>query len=300
MISHQYFDIFLHTDEELSQILGEGITGRETLHEWPLSCVQRVSLATGQTCIYKAETGPTVEAEFYAAAQSSLLPVARTVYRDDRYACLVIEDIRGPSLQDVALDEPAALASGYAILSEIAAIQGNPPVYLDVSSWERWQALMSGMLDDLSGLVADHRFQVTRLDSLDALAGAAQSAQVRDAYAIAAEEGRLGLVHQDLSAENVILRRFGKQSASQADQNIPRTEFRVVDWQRPQRGLVEIDLAHLLSSLGFDPRPHLHPGIPIAADLLRAHWLCECALTWFLPGIQTYDQMIAAIARSVK
>jgi hypothetical protein len=36
--------IRLHSDSELAEVLGAGIVERQTIHEWPLSCVQRVVL----------------------------------------------------------------------------------------------------------------------------------------------------------------------------------------------------------------------------------------------------------------
>ena len=45
MRTHPFFtDILMHTDDELAQALGVNIVQRETLHEWPLSCVQRLLL----------------------------------------------------------------------------------------------------------------------------------------------------------------------------------------------------------------------------------------------------------------
>jgi len=297
MISHPYFDLYLHTDDELSELLGGALAARETLHEWPLSCVQRVTLASGESLIYKAESGPTVEAEFYAAARSPVMLEALTLYRDQRYTCLSIAEANGKSLEQITLSEPSAILLGRAVLSEIAAIEGDVPVYLDVSTWERWQALMSGMLDDLSGLLASHRFTVTRPDDLDALAQAAFSAQVREAYAAAADAGLIGLLHHDLKADNVFINPVWDSPDSDPEEPILQFETRIIDWQYPQRGLVEIDLTELLASLGYDPRPLVHPGVIIAADLLRAHWFCECSTTWFPPGIEVYDPTIAAIAK---
>jgi len=286
MYSHPHFDLFLHTDEELNELMGERITTRETLHEWPLSCVQRLTLATGQTCIYKAQSGPTVEPEFYAAAHSALLPFARTLYRDSRYACMAFEDVSGQALEQMPLNLRTALDLGRAVMQQIAGITGDAPVYLDVSTWERWQAIMSAMLEDLNGLVSTGKFEVTRGDDVLSLSRAVNSEAIRGAYDRAASSGGIGLIHNDLNADNILLPGAGRQAG----------KLKVIDWQRPIRGLREIDLALLLTSLGFDPRPHLAPGVVAATNLLRAHWLVEASITWFTPGVKTYDQAIAGIA----
>ena len=43
-IRHPYFDLRLHDDQELESHLSTKIVERITLHEWPLSCVQRLTL----------------------------------------------------------------------------------------------------------------------------------------------------------------------------------------------------------------------------------------------------------------
>jgi hypothetical protein len=55
MYRHPYFDLVLHDDEELSALLGWRIVERRTLHEWPLSCVQRVTTADDTRIVYKAQ-----------------------------------------------------------------------------------------------------------------------------------------------------------------------------------------------------------------------------------------------------
>ncbi|MBI3960182.1 MAG: hypothetical protein HY328_15325 [Chloroflexi bacterium] len=48
MVNHPYFDLLLHDDAELAAHLGDAIVERVTLHEWPLSCVQRLTTAQGR------------------------------------------------------------------------------------------------------------------------------------------------------------------------------------------------------------------------------------------------------------
>jgi hypothetical protein len=280
---HAYFDLSIHTNQELEILLGSPILERITLHEWPLSCVQRLVLPNGQSWIYKTESGPTVEPEFYARAQSPLLVSARVLFRDSRYACLLLEDIHAPLLEAVVLQEDQAVQTGRRLLAEIAQITGRPPVFLDIATWDHWQALMDGMIQDLDGLVDAGKFEIVNRPHLRAIARACGSPAVKGVFDPTGPY-QPGLVHHDLSAENIFL------SAGQ---------FRVIDWQRPIFGPPEIDLVLLLASLGFDPRPYVAPGITTITDLLRIHWLTECTRCWFPEGYQTYDRTIARIAQAL-
>jgi hypothetical protein len=284
MQKHTHFDLLLHTDEELGELLGSPVNQRATLHEWPLSCVQDLRLADGQEWIYKAEAAPTVEPEFYAAARSAVLPHTRLLHRDEDSAILLIEKVRGNRLDCLSLSEKDALRTAAEMLRRIAAVQGNPPVYLDISNLPHWSGLMSGMVEDLYGLVSTRRFSKTTRADIRRLASAARALVVEEIYNPFRYRGEIGLVHHDLTCDNIFLT-FGGS--------------RIIDWQRPIRGPVDIDRVHLLASLGFDPRPHVHPGIIVMTDLLRVHWLVECSRTWFPAGIPTYDTAIAEIARRI-
>ena len=56
MITHPTLTgILLHSDQELASLLGAGILCRNTIHEWPLSCVQKVTLDNGKQLIYKSQ-----------------------------------------------------------------------------------------------------------------------------------------------------------------------------------------------------------------------------------------------------
>lgn len=284
MHPHPHFDLLLHSDEELRDLLGVHVAARETLHEWPLSCVQRIHLGGGQRWIYKASAGPTVEPEFYAAAVSPVLPKFRLLHRDARYACLLIEEAAGNRLDTLSLNEADGRHIAYELQRKIAAIQGDPPVYLELPDWESWTALMFGMVEDLKGLVESHRFEKTTPADVERLARAAASPTLREAYTRALNRGEVGLVHHDLHSDNVF---------------INPGSLKIIDWQRPIYGLTDIDRVLLLTSLGFDPRPVVHPGVCLAAELLHVHWFVEAAVTWFPPGVKTYDQTVAGIARNI-
>jgi len=281
MEHHPYFDLLMHSNLELEELLHASILERITLHEWPLSCVQRITLSGNKTWIYKSQSSPTVEPEFYARTQSPLLIQTRPLFRDTRYACLLLEDLHAPRLDEVIRQESEALAYGYQLLAGIAEIKGSPPVFLDVSSWERWQAVMEGMVEDLNGLVRSGKFEQVNHESLRIILQAAGAPALRAVFdSLPGQASKL--VHHDLCAENVFLCDDGP---------------RIIDWQRPIFGPPEIDLVLLMASLGFDPRNHVKPGIVWITDLLRIHWLTECTMCWFPAGVKTYDSTIFHIAQ---
>jgi hypothetical protein len=81
---HRHFDLWLDDDAELAALLGSAVVHRATLHEWPLSCVQRLRLADGRSLVYKVQGEPTVEPDFYARARSRLLVAAQRIERARR------------------------------------------------------------------------------------------------------------------------------------------------------------------------------------------------------------------------
>jgi aminoglycoside phosphotransferase (APT) family kinase protein len=94
---------------------------------------------------------------------------------------------------------------------------------------------------------------------------------------IAGKRSKVGYVHRDLSADNVLV--------------LPGS-YRVIDWQRPAVGPVDLDLVDLLNSLGFDPLPHVYVGVMQVWLLLSIGWLVEAKARWFPQG-SSYDQQAA-------
>ena len=276
MHRHPNFDLVLHDDDELSELLGCRVVERPTLHEWPLSCVQHVTTADGTRIIYKAQAAPTIEPEFYAAARSPLLPRTRTVYRTERHACMLIEFIDAPRLADLRLPAAEVVRIGRAVIEAMTQIEGQLPTVLGVGSPVAWAAVAESMLGALHGLVDVGRFTAVDAGALRAIERAAVSKSVLDAVSAPA-----GLIHTDLGGENVFV--LGE-------------DFRVIDWQYPKQGPADLDLAILLESVGLDPRNYVDTGVVRLMLLLRIVWLTECATRWFTPGVEGYDRQIAQLA----
>lgn len=283
MYHHPYFDLWMHDDEELVPLVQAGVVAdvveRVTLHEWPLSCVQRLTLADGRRVIYKAQFGPTVEPEFYARARSEILPWAKTIYEANGHVCMLIEFVEGPLAEDLGLDEEEAVRVSREVVAQIAAIEGDLPYYLDIGDEEKWQALVYEMLRDIGRLVESNAFEVVDEATIQCLGERAFSEPVLEVFRTSP-----GYVHGDLGGDNLFLLPDG---------------CRVIDWQRPILGPTDLDVATLLRSLDVDPLPHVGEGIVRLLDLLTVRWFTEAATRWFPAGIADYDKQIAGLAARI-
>ncbi len=278
MYRHRHFDLWVHDDEELAPFVQGDVLERVTLHEWPLSCVQRIAMPDGRKLIYKTQFGPTVEPEFYASARSDLLPWAQAIYRSDGHVCMLIEFIEGPRIEDISPPEEEVVRVGRAVMERIASITGELPHYLDVSDERKWEALVEATLRDLQGLVAQGKFSLVGEAAIRDLERWAFSEPV-----LSAVSAKPGYVHRDLGGGNLFVLPDG---------------YRVIDWQRPILGPTDLDLAVLLESLGFDPRPHVGEGVVRVLNFLQVHWLTQCAVRWIPEGASGYDEQIATLALS--
>lgn len=264
MHRHQHLDLWLDDDDELAALLGGPVVERTTLHEWPLSCVQRLRLADGRTRIYKVQREPTVEPDFYARARSRLLVAARRIARESGPAALLLEDMAAPALGDRRLGEAEAVRAIDEVLAAIAGIEGDPPVYADLSGEAAWTRFAAGVVEDARAMAAAGGFEAAGGATVDAIARAVESPAV-----LAAVEEEPGCVNTDLKAAHVF---------------VPADGYRVLDWQRPVRGPAALDRATLLRSLGIDPRGRVAPGVPTLQNLLLIAWFAACDRRWIGPG----------------
>jgi hypothetical protein len=281
MHCHPYFDLVVHDDDELAPLAGGEIVERVTLHEWPLSCVQRLTLAGGRRWIYKTQYGPTVEPEVYARVRSDLLPRAETIHRAaghaGRHLCMLIEYVDAPTFEDLAPAEEEAVRVGREVRAQIDRIDGDRPHYLDLSDEARWAAYVEAMLAELSRLIQRGAFTIVTPTLVRDLACCARSAPVLDAI-----RDRSGYVHRDMSADNLLV--------------LPGGGYRLIDWQRPILGLPELDTVDLLHSLGYDPLRHVEAAVVQVWLLLSIGWLTEAKARWFPQG-ESYDRQVADLAR---
>lgn len=239
MDRHPYFNLLLHSDDELAAHLGEPIAERVTLHEWPLSCVQRVTTAAGRRLIYKSQAAPSVESGFYAVARSPLLVAAETLLATEQQSVLLIEWIDGQSLGKMDLGGVDLAALVMKISEEIGQIEGHPPVYQAVGG-AAWSGFVDEVLSELEELMRSRRFGATPFSLLERLQGWSRGPEV---LALAGRDVRL--VHADLTGDNLFL---------------AEDRPKIIDWQYPRLAPAALDKANLLLSLGVDPCPHTPPA----------------------------------------
>jgi hypothetical protein len=214
MQPHPHFDLLLHTDAEIEAHFNSSLRERQTLHEWPLSCVQRLILADGRRLVYKAQCSPSVEPEFYQRASSPVLSRVETLFQDEQYSSLTMEYLDSARLWDLHLSADELLRIGTDLLREIRDVEGAYPVYLDIRNWERWQVVMNEMITNLRELVEQGVYTSVTPAMVDEIARAACLPVVQSAFDLPA-----GLVHGDLAGDNVFV--------------LPGGGYRIIDWTWP-------------------------------------------------------------------
>jgi|LSQX01.2.fsa_nt_gb hypothetical protein len=261
MISHHVFaDLKLHSDEELAKIIGEKITERITIHEWPLSCVQKLTLESGKRLIYKSQLPPTVEADFYKTAETDLLPAHSVIGKLGNCDTMLIDWIDAPLLSEKAHDANELVQHGKGIIARISGIKGDLPVYLDIGSHGAWMNVMGETTGKLSELICDGRFKFIDRNVPEKLLQWSKSESVLEVI------NDSHIIHGDLKADQVFM--LGD-------------EYRIIDWQRPYRAPAEVDLVSLLVDRKVSPNDFASREVIGVFWLLRLHWAVEAQYAIF-------------------
>lgn len=279
MRRHEYFNLRLHGKDELEGFVQAPIVERVTLHEWPLSCVQQLTLADGRKMIYKSQFGPTVEAEFYARARSDLLPCVKTIYQSDGHVCMLMEFVDAPLIEELGLTEAEAVRAGRAVMERITRIAGDLPHYADVSSEKKWGTLVEETLRTLGDLIDNGMFSLVDRAAIRSLERWAFSGSVLTAVGT-----EPGFVHGDLHGDNLFVLPDG---------------YCLIDWQRPRLGPRELDLVSLLMGLDFNPLRYVDKDIVGIYHFLHIHWFVQCKARW-IPEAMTYDGAIQELASRIE
>ncbi len=280
MHKHPYFNLYIHDDQELAVYVGAEIVARETLQEWPLSCVERVTTGQGQW-IYKSQFGPTIEAAFYAVARSDLLDRVQTIYQAEGHACTLRDYIDAPLIEDLNLTEEQAAQIVRQVRTQISEIKVDLPGMYDIRTPDRWLALAADTLRDINTLIEQGRYTVA---TPKVAAGLGQWVQASST--LEAVQRHPGLVHGDFHGDNLFV--------------LPDGGYRLIDWQRPFWGPIELDIAAMMNSLGFDPLNYVSPSIVRIGHFLLIHWFSQCATRWFPEGAETYDRSTAELASKIQ
>ncbi len=272
MKSHPYFPLVIHENAELALILNNAIQRRTTLHEWPLSFVEKIVTKDGRKFIYKSQHTPSIEPAFYAQTKSVLLCSGRTIYESGHHSCMILNYINAPPLENLTYSEAAIVKIGRDLQAAIGNLAGNPPYLFDVTTKARWHVFVGKLLDNIDVLITTGKFQQVNPSARHKLAQYALSSQV-----MAAIELNTGYVHGDLTGDNVFLLSDG---------------YRVIDWAYPRLGPTDLDLATLLESCKIDPTQYVDAGIVAILYILRIHWFVQCATRWIPDAANTYDDEI--------
>ena len=253
--------LLMHSDDDLSEILGAHIVKRETIHQWPLSCVQLLLLDNGRKLIYKSQLPPTVEPDFYKNAKSDLLPGHRILGKLGNCDVMTIEWIDAPLLCEVEHSEADLIEHGRKIISQIGEISGNLPVYLDIGSIETWLYASNTMLTRLIELARNRRFRLIDHDIIKRLMLWAKSAETFESVF-----SNSRIIHGDLKADQVFVTENG---------------YRIIDWQRTVIAPPDVDLASLLVEQHIEPLNFIDATVVKIFWFLRLYWAVEAQFDLF-------------------
>lgn len=260
MPQHPYFDLELLDDATLNQFLPAPIVTRHTLHEWPLSYVERLSCRDGSHHIYKSQRPPSVESDVYRTVTAShLLPA--TIIQTHQ---LLLPFIEATPIHD------GASTAAY-IRSAIASMPPQMPVYRTLDTIDAWDTLMHQTISTLQNLIQNTTFVHLTLADITQIEAIAHTPDIHALW-----QGEIGIVHGDVMRGNII--------------NTPHQTY-IIDWQRPMYAPTVIDAWMLEQTLQLPPSAP--PITQVVCMLLEICWLTESATTWYPAGVNHYDQYIA-------
>lgn len=263
MPRHPYFDLALLDDTVLNQYLLAPIVLRQTIHEWPLSCVQRITCDDGSQHIYKSQAPPSVESAVYGTVSAPHL-LSATIISNQH---LLLPYISATT----SLGNHADVVQR--VLTHIATMPPHTPVYRTLDTIHTWTTLMDTTCATLRRQIDDTTFShlthadVTRIE---------EWAHHHDLYEL--WQGSVGVVHGDLSTSNIMH---------------ATTQTYVIDWQRPLYAPTVIDRWMIEQALQLQSTTP--PMTGVLCTLLEIAWLTEAATRWFPAGASHYDGQITAL-----
>lgn len=269
MKKHQYFNLNVHTDCEIEQILSCKIMNREIIHEWPLSTVHKIE-TDNLTYIYKSEFGPTVEIDFLENNKSKYLPKIVKTIKNSEHKISIREFIHGQTL-DLYKYSETELHNIRTILFENTKIFNTHNVYLDFSSFDKLNRKVIETLASLEFLKNNNVF--TKINNYE-LIELERLLSLDDFYKASIDN--ISLVHGDLYGENIIIN----------NQNM-----KIIDWQRPLLTNQLIDKIRFNSSFNIHNDEDINKWCFILNEFIHITWAVECKLKWF-PESTDYENWV--------
>ncbi len=274
MHRHPSADVEVHATEELEEAVSARITSRSQLQWWPLSSVELLTLDSGRQLVYKAQRLLATEPAFYRMARyrTKRLPAAQVLTETGDGSTMLLEYLGRPvSLADQQPADVVALARQ--VVAEIGVLPQDLPVYLDISSADRWVAEAEAVLGRLTKLIEAAEFCLVSREDISFVRDWARGPGIQDLV-----ESSSRLTHGDMKFDHVFCGPAG---------------FRFVDWSVPVRGPAELDLVQLLEDQEIDPLDHVHPDLVVLRWFLFLRWAIE-GKTRLLPAVpKMFDQWAA-------
>ena len=273
---HRDLGCAVHTDDELTDLLGSTVVRRDVLHSWPLSLVEELETAAGDRWIYKAQRLLPVEPAFYraAASRTTLLPAARVLTDDGVSSTMLLEHLGSPVSVE-GLGEPEIVALAHEVVDAVATLPEGLPHHLDWGSRASWHAVVDWVLDGLRTLGADGRFARVANADVEFLSAWASSPAVH-----AAVDGPTRLTCNDIKFDQVFRRTDG--------------HLAVVDWAIPVIAPGDLDLVGLLESAGIDPLRHVDREVCCLSWFRLVHWAVLAKLS-LIPEVPDLFDVWAAL-----
>lgn len=272
MQAYQFFDLQILTNNEIGDILDLPITERETLAQWPLSCVEKITCGNGSSWIVKANHEPCdIEGHFYARVNHPNVIKPVHIQNTSPYQNIIYRYIEGFSYDVVNLNKKRDTETCFRndfqpLLSSIN--QPDLPVYLKIDTKDDFLNNFNNTLNRLSQLVETGIFNLIKNDELDLL-----SRIIESDLTIKIATKNTSLVHGDFTVDNILI-------------DMDNNSLIILDWQRPIYGSQLIDEYSFVKSRGFVP----DPPVQLIGSLVQINWLVDCTVNWFPEGSNTYDR----------
>jgi hypothetical protein len=275
---HPHFDLMLPSDDSLSSHVGAAVVQREVCHEWPLSCVERVTFAGNIEKYCKTIRPPSLEIEAYMALESPLLVPFSVVAQSESSSTLLLDSFHGKPLSRKLLETEGIPSVINLLREQLSSISGNGPVFIDLSTVDNVREHFAVMVERL-----DRLFGGVRRPGIEPnLLAIARDSCMSDAVQRAFVEDVV-YSNGDLSSDNIL---------------VLDGEMRILDWQFPRRTSLRVESVNLLSTAEIDPRGFFPDPVVAASLLCTVRWFAECADVWFVVG--DYSGLISALLRQIE
>ena len=272
MKKHEHFEIWLHDDNELSDIQRMEIIKREPLHGWPLSVVERIVFSDGTLRIYKAFNNLPIETEFYRRARSKHIPRVFYNYSDGDQHWLLLEDVKGQSPNNLDKEQMLALAHrARKVINGIGLIEQNN---YNLSE-EKYSSFVKSTVELLQKLRQEEKLKIADEGIAYRIGEMLSHPEVLQTV-----HGKCALLHGDLKCDNIIIR--------------PDGEIVIIDWQNILFGPETIDIYYLMAHHGINPVSIAGIGPEILRLALAIRWFSVCLDRW-LPYLDFFSGQIAKL-----